>query len=380
MNAPPRKRPMAPQIGRFYDSCRVHPDRSITFRLDAPNARRVELVSDITSDVLSLARGEDGLWSVTTPPLAPALYGYAFSVDGVDQPDPRNPRLKPNLISHASLVLVSDSPPRPWEPQAIPHGTLSTHLYTTSAVEGLPANQSRYVVYTPPGYCAPGSLNPSHAPRLNTPLPVLYLLHGWSDAETSWTEVGQAHLMLDAMIASGSMQPLIVVMPLGYGQMSFVRNGFKAWQNPSAILENALRFRQALMSEILPRVEEAYDTRRDREGRAIAGLSMGGLQALLTGLNHPGQFSRIGGFSSALSVLNALPADTLFPGVSAAHPKPDFLWLTCGIADPLLEANRAAIAWLVEQGLKVISEETEGGHTWPVWRNALLEFLLKGFK
>jgi enterochelin esterase family protein len=152
------------------------------------------------------------------------------------------------------MVLVPGTPARPWELVAVPHGTVHGHVYTTTVVEGLPANQSRYVVYTPANY-------PSQP---TTHYPVLYLLHGWSDWETSWTQVGQAHLIFDTLIAWGKAKPMVVVMPLGYGQMRFVQSGFGVWQDPTAVADNVRHFQEALLSEIMPQVEAGYNVRGDR--------------------------------------------------------------------------------------------------------------------
>jgi enterochelin esterase-like enzyme len=364
MSSPTRARPIAPAPTRLYDSHQVNADNSITFRLDAPNARRVELVTDIHANVLPLARSDEGLWSVTTSPLPPALYAYAFSVDGVDQPDPRNPWLKPNLISNASMVLVPGTPAQPWELLAVPHGTVHSHVYTTAAVEGLPANQSRYVVYTPADYASHPTTN----------YPVLYLLHGWSDWETSWTQVGQAHLICDALIASGKAKPMVVVMPLGYGQMRFVQSGYGVWQDPAAVSENVRHFQEALLKEILPQVEAGYNVRGDREGRATAGISMGGLESLLIGLSHTDQFAWIGGFSSALTHFDSLRGQALPPSLNTRTAELQLLWIACGTEDPLFASNQRSIAWLELQGLPVTVAETPGGHVWPVWRNNLVQF------
>jgi enterochelin esterase-like enzyme len=374
-STPSHERPIAPAPTRLYDSHQLNPDNSITFRLDAPHAQRVDLVTDISGAVLPLTRNDEGLWTVTTSPLPPALYAYAFSVDGVDQADPRNPLLKPNLVSNASMVLVPGTPAQPWEPVAVPHGTVHSHVYTTAAVEGLPANQSRYLVYTPPDY----------ASQPKTLYPVLYLLHGWSDWEASWIQTGQAHFIFDALIASGTAsgitagidagkaKPMVVVMPLCYGQMSFVESGFGVWQDPAAVLENVRHFQRALLDEILPQVEAGYNVRRDREGRAIAGISMGGLESLLIGLSHMDRFAWIGGFSSALTHFEQ-QAPGLLPGLKTETAKLRLLWLACGAEDPLLTANRKSIAWLRQQGLAVTAVETPGGHAWPVWRNNLIQF------
>jgi enterochelin esterase-like enzyme len=363
-NSQTHQRPIAPAPDRVYNSHQINPNHSITFRLEAPNAKTVELVSDITADVVPLTKGRDGLWAVTTSPLPPALYSYAFSVDGVDQPDPRNSLPKPSLILGASMVLIPGAPAKPWEPAAVPHGTVHNHVYTTTAVEGLPAGQSRYVVYTPAAY----------DPEADVSYPVLCLLHGWSDSEIAWTQIGQAHLILDALIASGSAKPMIVVMPLGYGQMSFVETGIEVWQNPAAITASVMRFQRALLNEVLPQVESIYKVRRDRESRAIAGLSMGGLQSLVIGLNHPDRFAWIGAFSSAVSFLDDRRAQYLFPNLGSAAPKPDLVWISCGMEDPLVASNRSFIAWLKQRGVSITAVETPSGHTWLEWRDRFVDF------
>jgi enterochelin esterase family protein len=365
-----RQRPLAPAPARVYDSHEIHADRSITFRLDAPHAQSVSLVTDLAAQILPLTKSADGLWSITTPPLEPAIYAYAFTVDGVDQADPRNAWVKTSLVSHASLVMIPGASipgmaARPWEPTAVAHGTLHSHVYTTATVEGLPAKQSRYVVYTPAGYSA-------DAERA---WPVLYLLHGWSDAETAWTQIGQAHLILDALIDAGAAQPMVAVMPLGYGQMSFVEMGIARLHDAGAMAANAAGFERALLEEIVPQVATNYQVRRDREGRAIAGQSMGGLQSLLVGLNHADAFAWVGGFSSAVSVLESEHAAELLRGLRASAARPKLVWLTCGVDDPLLEQNRRLIPRLQQEGVAVTAVETPGGHAWTVWREALVRLL-----
>jgi enterochelin esterase-like enzyme len=178
------------------------------------------------------------------------------------------------------MLTVPGDSPQPWEPTDVPHGVLSHYIYTSGTVLGLPANQSAYYVYTPPGYDA----------KAKKPYPVLYLLHGWSDSEKGWTAVGRANLILDNLLAAGKIKPMVVVMPLGYGDMSFV-SGHDVWDVPATIDHNTDLFTQALLTEVLPRVEADYHVSKDRNDRAIVGLSMGGLESLEVGLTHMGQFA-----------------------------------------------------------------------------------------
>ena len=159
-----------------------------------------------------MQKGQNGLWTVTTEPLEPDLYGYSFVVDGTAILDPENVEIKPNLLHIQSVVRVPGSPPLPWEMTAVPHGEIHHHFYKS----GCCRRQSRLLRV--------------HAARLRSqgqqPYPVLYLLHGYSDDSSGWTAVGKANLILDNLIAQGKAKPMIIVMPLGYGAPEIVaKNG-----------------------------------------------------------------------------------------------------------------------------------------------------------
>ncbi len=165
---------------------------------------------------LTMQKDSSGLWSVTTPPLGAEYYSYTFVVDGVPQIDPLNGNVNAATSSTpSSSVLVPGHPPAPWELTQIPHGNLTRHMLTTYIARGLPMNQEPYTVYTPPNY------DPKHKGGY----PVLYLLHGWSDYGDGWITVGRAQYILDSLISTGSIVPMIVVMPQGYGDYSFVTSG-----------------------------------------------------------------------------------------------------------------------------------------------------------
>jgi enterochelin esterase family protein len=300
------------------------------------------------------------VWTVTTQPLTPEIYGYHFEADGDTRLDPRNPHTTINLINISNMLTVPGDTPQPWEITDVPHGTLNHYVYTSATVLGLPANQSAYYVYTPPGYDA----------KAKKPYPVLYLLHGWSDNEMGWPAVGRANLILDNLLAAGKIKPMVVVMPLGYGDIEFVR-GHNVWDDPATIDHNTNLFTQALLTEVLPRVEAEYHVSKDRNDRAIAGLSMGGLESLQIGLTHTGQFAWIGGFSSAVHNLNyTQQLASLDP--KAANLR--LLWIACGTEDHLIEPNRKFIAFLKSKDMPVTQIETPGLHTWLVWRDNLTHF------
>jgi enterochelin esterase family protein len=287
---------VAAQAPARFRSTEIHPDHSVTFSYKDAAATKVTLTLDGVAKPIPMEKDAAGVWSVTTQPLAPELYSYHFEADGNRRFDPTNPRLSVNLLSVANLFSLPGDTPQPWEDTNVPHGTVHRHIYTTATVVGLPDNQSGYFVYTPPGYDE----------KAKKPYPVLYLLHGWSDSDAGWSAVGRANLILDNLLAAGKIRPMVVVMPLGYGDMAFLHT-HDVWEDPAAIDHNTELFAKALLTEVLPRVESEYHVSTDRNDRAITGLSMGGLESLEIGLTHTGQFAWIGGFSSAVHNLQLHP-------------------------------------------------------------------------
>jgi enterochelin esterase-like enzyme len=354
------------QASTSFKSNEVHPDGSITFRYKDPTAGKVVLSLEGAGKLLPMQKDGDGVWTVVTPPLPPEIYGYAFEVDGRAQLDPKNPVVKPNLISVGNLMTVPGSAPQLWEAREVPHGVVHHYLYTSKVVKGLVDGQSEYYVYTPPGY----------DPKRAKPYPVLYLLHGWSDMANGWIAVGQANFIFDNLIAEGKVEPMLVVMPLGYGDMKFVTSGGGVWDDDAAVDHNVALFGQALLTEILPQVESAYHVSKDRDDRAITGLSMGGLESLTIGLTHPEQFGWVGGFSSALGHLEKDELAALRGNTAGLH----LLWIACGTQDDLITPNRKFIAWLKSKDVPVTAVETPGMHTWMVWRDNLAHFAPLLFK
>jgi len=335
----------------------VHPDGSVTFRFHAPNAVDVKLELE-GAETVPMHKDDRGVWSATTAPLDPDYYGYSIIVDGVRSLDPVNPLLVPNLIDPGNAVHVPGPPSLPWEVNDVPRGEVHRHFYK-SAVAG---DDRDYYVYTPPGY----------DPTANNTYPVLYLLHGFSDDASGWTAVGQANVILDNLIAQGKVKTMIVVMPLGYGTMEFVRMGWGSWDHANLRDKNLTKFREALLTEVMPRVEGEYRIAKDRSSRAIAGLSMGGTESLLTGLNNPDKFAWIGAFSSG-----GIPDDfqTSFPSLDAkVNQQIRLLWIACGTQDDLITKNRSFKQWLKSKNVQYTDIETPGQHTWMVWRRNLTEF------
>jgi enterochelin esterase-like enzyme len=335
----------------------VHSDNSVTFRFRDPNAKEVSLDLEGAKPV-PMQKDDQGIWSVTTPPLTPDFYGYMFVADGVSLIDPANPLMKPNLLKTESQVHIPGPPSLPWEVNSVPHGVVHHHFYKSGVV----GDGRDFYVYTPPSYDS----------RAKRTYPVLYLLHGFSDDASGWTAVGQANVILDNLIAQGKTKPMIVVMPLGYGAPEIVVHGFDAFSHAELRQRNFDRFSQALLTEVIPQVETAYRVASDRSSRAIAGLSMGGAESLLTGLNGVDKFAWIGAFSSG-----GLTEDfnAQFPGLdSTANAKLRVLWVACGTEDHLIGLNRKFRTWLASKGVRHTDIETPGQHTWMVWRRNLTDF------
>ncbi len=333
----------------------IHADRSVTFRVRAVQAREVLLLGEFKPNRVPMHKDESGVWSAKIGPLDPDLYAYRFSVDGLEIIDPSNPRVKTGIRSSQSLAVVPGPQPLFWQEQAVPHGAVHTHWYHSGAI----GDDRAFTVYTPPGY------EGDPAARY----PVLYLLHGSGDHTRSWIEVGQANFILDNLLAAKRAAPMIIVMPFGHAVVSRERS-------EAGRQKNTELFRDDLLKDVMQAVERLYRVSADRRGRAIAGLSMGGGQALTIGLARLDLFAGVAGFSSALS------GEDLGERFRAVLSNPartnrdlDLLWIGCGKDDRLVEPARAFDSLLNEKKIRHTYRETDGAHSWRVWRVYLNELL-----
>lgn len=343
----------------------VHADRRVTFRVKAPNAKSVVLHSGPILNALGSADDslgfhevdEDGVWSLTVGPLPPDIYDYVYFIDGVSFIDSNNPGVQAGTASPRSLMTVpAESEPAYWDARNVPHGTLHRHFYPSQAVGSV----RDVYVYTPPGYDA----DPDRT------YPVLYLLHGGGDDARGWSLVGQAHAIMDNLLAEGRAQPMIVVMPNGQPVPR---------SSPWEVLrtQNTPLFEKDLLGDLIPLVESTYRIQADRDHRAMAGLSMGGGQTNAIGLNRLDLFSQIGILSSGRFDF-AQDHPDLVADPAATNKKLDLLFLGCGTFDPLaIEGMERTHALLAQAGIEHVYWTLEGAaHTWVVWRSALYhEFL-----
>ncbi len=338
----------------------IHPDRTITFRLRAPQAQRVELSGQFLKANQPMEKDASGVWSVTVGPVEPNLYPYNFVVEGVGVPDPGNPDVFPNEGFKPSLVDIPGETPALHAVQDVPRGELTYSFYTSKTL----GRVRPLVIYTPPGY---------HQGERK--YPVFYLVSGTTDTEETWFRAGRVNVIADNLIAQGKAEPMIIVMP--YGNMMM---GMPAPDTPQ-VADMYRTFSEELVRDVLPLVEDRYRVLTGREHRAIAGFSRGGGQSLFTAFTHPDRFGWVGSYSAYL-----MPevCERHFPGMfspgESGSPRPKLLWLGVGRQDFLYERAVAFNQYLEERKVKHQTLITDGGHTWMNARHYLAETLQLFFK
>ncbi len=379
--------PAAAQPGRGgrgappVKSPEVAADGRVTFRLRAPNAKEVAVA--LGGKRLPLQKDEQGVWSLTSDPMPPDIYTYSLVVDDASMNDPANRQVQTSFGSFQSMFVVPG--PKPWLPApGVARGATARHTFHSAV-----ANDDRdFFVYTPASYDA----------KRAQPYPVLYLLHGLGDDAERWlTGGGGAANILDNLIAEHKAAPMIVVSPLGYGTSQGPAGG----RGP----QNLIGYSKILLEEVMPMVDKAYNVSKNREQRAIAGLSMGGAETLYVGLNHLDKFAWIGAFSSAPMLFPAAadaaqaagpggggrgapqPMDPAvfaktFPALDAkANSQIRMLWIVCGRADGLIGVNRQFKDWLKSKGVQFTEQEVaDMAHVWPLWRQNLTDMAPRLFQ
>jgi enterochelin esterase family protein len=360
---------------------RVDSTGRVEIRVKAPDASKVRL-NFWSGPKVEMAKQPDGFWTVITPSLVPGLHYYTLVIDGAEVSDSGSQAFFGGG-KHASAIEVPEPGATYYSIQAVPHGQVREVWYD-SKVTG---TWRHALVYLPPGYDQ----------DTKTRYPVLYLQHGGGEDETGWVRQGRANFILDNLIAAGRSKPMIVVMAYGYarraGQPVPTLAG-RAFGSPEAIKamqEMTAAFEADVTEALIPFIDSTFRTLATRDHRAMAGLSMGGMQTFHVTLNHLDLFSHIGGFSGAAGPLvlggEKLDPKTAYGGVfadpSAFAKKVRLLWLGVGTEEP--ERMRTGIrnlhASLTEANIAHVYNESPGtDHEWQTWRRNLNDFAPRLFR
>ncbi len=354
------------------DYPRIDADSQIEFRLNAPDAQKVQVQVGAVP-AIDMVKSADGIWTVTTPPIVPGFHYYYFKIDGVTVNDPAT-RAYFGVGKDSGGIEVPEKGADFYHVQDVPHGEVRERWYHSSVTD----TWRRVFVYTPPGYDK----------DLKTRYPVLYLQHGAGEDETGWIRQGHANFILDNLIAAGKTKPMLIVMSYGYARRAGVPEPNLAgapFGSPAAMKamqELTAAFGDDLVNVVIPMIDSNYRTIADREHRAMAGLSMGGMQTFQITLNHLDTFSYIGGFSGAATGFvfgnNTFDQKTAFNGVfadpAAFNKKVHLLWLGVGTAEPeRMHTGITAFHDALEKaGIDVKFYESPGtAHEWQTWRRDL---------
>lgn len=396
--APPAGQAGAPAGGRAGGGGRgpqspspvVNPNKTITFRFNAPNARTVELIGELEGKPsYPMSKNENGVWEVTIGPLAPDVYNYQFRVDavegrgGVIAMDPSNPWVKIGFggFPPASQVQVpGDNGLSFDDAKPVPHGKVIYETYTSKSIPG----PRTAWIYTPPGY-----------ERGNTRYPVFYLLHGSGNIDSSWILTGRANYIMDNLIAEGKAKPMILVMPYGYTTPSVGTGPLMGGGQGQSLVPPAAPpaggaaagpagagragggpavdspFTKDVILDLMPYIDANYRTLKDADNRAIGGLSMGGGQSIQIGFAHPELFHYI-----VIMSAGSNNADTQYPtfmnNAAVTNKTIKLLWMGIGKDDNLTGAGAKALdAALTAKGINHQYVVGEGRHEWMVWRHHL---------
>lgn len=325
----------------------IHTDGTVTFRYDGPNVETVEISGEFLKEKHTLTKVDSAIWTITLGPVKPDIYPYFFIVDGVQVADPNNPEIFPNERFKRSLLDVPSKEVLIHDLQDVPHGNITSRYYKSESL-----NLIRPItIYTPPGY----------EKNSNTKYPVLYLIHGMTDIDKTWVEVGKINHILDNLIAQGKAKPMIVVMPYANPYPQLLKND----KNVKVDLLSTDIFIKEIMNEVIPFVESTYRVKADSKNRAITGFSLGGRQTLAAGLSNPKSFAFVCAFAPAVWKKDFDETFTnLYAPAKELNSELKLLWVSCGKDDFLYESATDLVSAFKEKNIRHEVLYTEGGHTW----------------
>jgi enterochelin esterase-like enzyme len=330
----------------------VHEDNTVTFKYYSRAAQKVTLSGEFLASPVAMSKDTSGVWSITVGPVKPDIYPYFFVADSTQVADPNNTYIFANERFKRSIVDIPGNTPLVHSMQNVPHGKISYRYYKSKTL----GTTRQLLVYTPPGF------NPNGTKKY----PVLYLIHGGSDTEETWTKVGRANLIADNLIAQGKAVPMIIVMPYGNVRPSTLPDGFT----------------KDVMNDIIPFIEANYPVLTDSKNRAVAGFSVGGGQTLNIGLTNTNKFAYV----SSYAPFTQTPewqrnfGASYAPNAAQVNNQLKLFTISVGTEDFLYESVKQNIAMYEGKGLKVKSYIVPGGHTWMNCKQYLATTLQEIFK
>lgn len=336
----------------------ILPDNSVKFRIKAPDAQKVQIDLGRKYDML---KDNEGFWEVTTDTISEGFHYYSLLIDGVAVADPASETFY-GMGRMASGIEIPIKGINYYAIKDVPHGEIRIKRYYSTVF-----NQWRqFYIYTPAGY----DVNTTEK------YPVLYILHGGGEDERGWATQGKTDLILDNLISEKKAKPMLIVMPDGNTNTDFAGFGDRTLK----------MFEVELKQNIIPFVEKNYRTETDSHNRALAGLSMGGLQTLYAGINNTEMFSYLGVFSSGWiqpmqNELAAAQYEFMKRNIDKINNNIKLFWITMGGKEDIAYNNcQTMISKFDEMKIKYTYSEYPGGHTWPVWRNNLYKIAPLLFK
>ena len=356
----------------------IHPDLRVTFRIKAPDAQKV-VFGFFDSQRYPAKKGEDGFWTATTEPQVPGFHYYRVFIDGAEVNDPSSHTFY-GTGKDASGIEIPEKGVDFYLLKDVPHGEVREHWYFSNTTK----DWRRAFVYTPPGYDN----------DRDTRYPVLYLQHGAGEDETGWPRQGHVAFIMDNLIAERKARPMIVVMERGYARRpGEAPPSFRPPSRPAAPGQSPpprpdfsrmfSAFEDVMVKDLIPMIDATYRTIPARESRAMAGLSMGGMQTFQITLKHLDLFAYIGGFSGGGGGFGGASFDpkTAHNGIMADaaefNRKVRVLWLGIGTAEPkrMYDSIKNYHEGLEKAGIKHVYYESPGtSHEWLTWRRSLHEF------
>jgi enterochelin esterase-like enzyme len=350
----------------------------VQVRVKAPDATKVRL-NFWSGPKVDMVKQSDGFWTFTTEPLVPGLHYYMLIIDGAEVADTGS-RSFFGGSKYASAVEVPEPGSTYYSIQDVPHGQVREVWYN-SKVTG---TWRHALVYLPPTY-----------DQTKMRYPVLYLQHGGGEDETGWIRQGNANFILDNLIAAKSCKPMILVMAYGYARRAgqtppdLAGKPFGSPEMMKAMQDMTAAFEDDVTQALIPFIDSTFRTLSERNHRAMAGLSMGGMQTFQITLNHLDLFSYIGGFSGAGGMLGNRKLDPkadyngAFADPTTFAKRVHLLWIGVGTNEP--ERMRTGLQnlhnSLQEANIPHIYYESPGtDHEWQTWRRDLKDFASRLFQ